>query len=50
MDRILRKLSGVVEVDVQLKPGQATVVFQDAAVSREAIVAAVQTAGFVVPA
>ncbi len=50
VDRILRKLSGVVDVDVQLSPGQATVVVQEASVSREAIVAAVQTAGFVVPA
>ena len=50
VERILHQLSGVVEVDVQLDPGQATVVAQEGATSRATIVAAVEQAGFAVPA
>lgn len=44
--KVLSELPGVAQVDVQLTPGQATVVFDPARVMRAALCAAVDAAGF----
>lgn len=44
--KVLSETSGVAKVDVQLAPGQATVEFDPAKVTREALCAAIDDAGF----
>ncbi len=44
--KVLSELPGVAKADVQLLPGQATVEFDSATVSRQALCAAIEDAGF----
>jgi len=44
--KVLSELPGVAKVDVVLEPGQATVEFDSGQVSRDALCAAIDDAGF----
>jgi copper chaperone len=44
--KVLSETPGVAKAEVQLSPGQATVEFDPAKVSREALCAAIDDAGF----
>lgn len=44
--RVLSEIPGVAKVDVQLSPGQATVEYDPARVTRESLCAAIADAGF----
>ena len=44
--KVLSETPGVAKADVQLSPGQATVEFDPAKVTREALCAAIDDAGF----
>jgi copper chaperone len=44
--KVLSEIPGVVQADVQLAPGQATVEFDPARVTRAALCAAIADAGF----
>lgn len=44
--KVLTETAGVAKADVQLSPGQATVEFDPAKVTREALCAAIEDAGF----
>jgi len=44
--KVLNETPGVAKADVQLTPGQATVEFDPAKVTREALCAAIDDAGF----
>jgi copper chaperone len=44
--KVLSELPGVAKAEVQLAPGQATVEFDPAVVTREALCAAIDDAGF----
>ena len=44
--KVLSETLGVAKADVQLSPGQATVEFDPARVTREALCAAIDDAGF----
>jgi copper chaperone len=45
--KVLSELPGVAKVEVMLEPGQATVEFDAGQVSRDALCAAIDDAGFV---
>lgn len=44
--KVLSEMAGVIRAEVQLDPGQATVEFDPAKVTREALCAAISDAGF----
>ncbi|NWG31430.1 MAG: heavy-metal-associated domain-containing protein [Rhodocyclaceae bacterium] len=44
--KVLTETAGVAKVEVQLTPGQATVEYDPARVTREALCAAIEDAGF----
>jgi len=44
--KVLSEMAGVAQADVQLSPGQATVAFDPAQVTREALCSAIDDAGF----